>query len=104
MPFDHAAATAQIAANIAEIGEGWAVDGLADPVAGIYEEVERPDGFGGIAYDLRVTVVRASLGATLPAENATVTRALTGEAYRLAGYRAGRTAGTIVLVLSAALR
>jgi hypothetical protein len=101
MPFDHAAAEAQISANIEEIGDAWQIGALG--FSGPMATKERPDGMGGIAFDLELTVNRSRLGTTLPAEGATVTNTRAGATYRLIDHRPGDTAAQIILVITSAL-
>lgn len=103
MSFDHAAAEAQISANVTELGDSWQI-GSGVPFAGVIASTPRADGLGGTAFDLEITVNRALLGSTLPAEGVTVTNTRTGEAFRLSDHRRGDTAAQIVLVVTAALR
>lgn len=103
MSFDYAAAEAQISANVTDLGDTWQIgSGLA--FAGVFASTPRPDGLGGTAFDLEITVNRAQLGSTLPGEGVTVTNTRTGEAFRLDDHRRGDTAAQIVLVVAAALR
>lgn len=100
--FDHADAAEQIAYGIAYSGEKWSLGSLAG-ISGVFERKERPDGLGGTAFDLEITIVRSTLGSVLPPENTIVTNTRTAESYRLAGYRAGPP-GTIIAVVTAALK
>lgn len=103
MPFDHASAAAQIAANVAEIGESWRIGAIADPVPGLMAQKERADPLGGSAYDLELSITRSLLPATLPGEGTAVANVRTDEQYRLECYRPGAL-GQILLVVTAALR